>query len=680
MKFSILPKILVISVAFATIAALFKAARRGRQPAQEDTERRRFEERTRLLAHALESTNEMVSVTDLDDRFTFVNQAFLRTYGYTAEEVIGQTPALLQSPGVPDAVLEEILRESRLSGWQGEMINRRKDGSEFPIGLGTSLIRDLQGRPVGLVGVAHNLTERIQAAKALREAEEHTRFALEASRAGTWDADLRTGVARWSETCEVMHGMAPGTFGGSFDAFIAAVHPDDREQLLQTIDRATREHTDVRIEYRTVLHDGSIRWIGNFGRFFYDENGAPTRGAGVATEVTERHLLEDQFRHAQKMDAVGQLAGGIAHDFNNLLTAIIGFAGIIADSLPETDERRSDVTEITRAAERAAALTRQLLAFSRKQIIAPRVVHLGDIVSGLAPMLQRLLGETVELRTVVADRRFVKADIVQLEQVLVSLAVNARDAMREGGLLTLETADVTLDEEFVRQHPTASPGPYVMLAVEDNGHGMNDEMQRRIFEPFFTTNPMNRGTGLGLASVYGIVQQSGGHIWVESEVGKGTRFTIYLPRTEAAAESDPDTARHEPRVGTETILLVEDEEAVRDFVYKVLTRQGYRVHAMPDSKHAIAFAQAHTGVIELVLTDVILPDINGRAMATRVESCHPEARVLFMSGYTDDAIVRHGVLDPGTWLLHKPFTPRELLQKIQEVLSTEPAAQNTPTG
>lgn len=474
--------------------------------------------------------------------------------------------------------------------------------------------------------------------------------------------------------------MAPGTFGGSFDAFIAAIHPDDREQVLEAIDRATREHRDVRFEYRTVLPDGSIRWIGNFGRFFYDENGAPTRGAGVAAEVTERRLLEDQFRHAQKMDAVGQLAGGIAHDFNNLLTAIIGFAGIIADSLPETDERRGDVTEITRAAERAAALTRQLLAFSRKQIIAPRVVHLGDIVSGLAPMLQRLLGETVELRTVVADRCFVKADIVQLEQVLVSLAVNARDAMREGGLLTLETADVALDEEFVRQHPTASPGPYVMLAVEDNGHGMNDEMQRRIFEPFFTTNPMNRGTGLGLASVYGIVQQSGGHIWVESEVGKGTRFTIYLPRTEAAAESDPDTARHEPRVGTETILLVEDEEAVRDFVYKVLTRQGYRVHAMPDSKHAIAFAQAHTGVIELVLTDVILPDINGRAMATRVESCHPEARVLFMSGYTDDAIVRHGVLDPGTWLLHKPFTVRELLQKIQEVLSTEPAAQNTPTG
>jgi signal transduction histidine kinase/ActR/RegA family two-component response regulator len=438
-----------------------------------------------------------------------------------------------------------------------------------------------------------------------------------------------------------------------------------------------RERADARLEYRTTWPDGTVRWISMLGRFSYDAAGAPTRGAGIVSDVTERRSLEDQLRQSQKMEAVGQLAGGIAHDFNNLLTAILGFAGFIAESLEESDPRRGDVDEIRQAAERAATLTRQLLAFSRKQILAVRVLRLGDVVGDLTPMLRRLLGESIDLATIVGDHSFVKADPGQLQQVIVNLAVNAHDAMRDGGRLTIESSDVQLDEAFAQRHPSVRPGPHVKLTVADTGHGMDAATQKRIFEPFFTTKPQGQGTGLGLATVYGIVKQSGGSIWVESAPGRGTTFTVFLPKTDEGREQEAAPAP-EARTngGAETVMLIEDELLVREYVYKVLSRHGYAVHAFGDPVRAIAYAEAHSAPIDLVLTDVVLPNMSGKAALARILEHHPESGALFMSGYADHAIVQQGMLDPGTAFLPKPFTPAALGRKVREVLDAATASRS----
>src|SRR5581483_599344 len=403
---------------------------------------------------------------------------------------------------------------------------------------------------LGLSSVAHVLAlgierhlaadERARAQAALTDAEERMRFALEATGVGVWESNLVSGVSYWSPTCEAMHGVAPGEFGRTEAAFLACIHPDDVDEVRRAITEALITHRDVRVEYRTVCPNGTERRISSVGHFSYDAYGVPVRGAGVTLDITERRSLEQQLQQSQKMEAIGQLAGGVAHDFNNLLTAIQGFAGLVADTLDADDPRRGDVDEILRAADRAAALTRQLLAFSRKQILAVRVLHVGDVISDLSPMLRRLIGESIELCTTAVDRRVVKADPGQLQQVILNLAVNARDAMPSGGRLTIETADVMLDEEFARRHPSVIPAPHVRITVTDAGCGMDAATQKRIFEPFFTTKPKDRGTGLGLATVYGIVKQSGGSIWVDSEFGRGTTFRVYLPCThEAADESVP---------------------------------------------------------------------------------------------------------------------------------------------
>lgn len=513
--------------------------------------------------------------------------------------------------------------------------------------------------------------QRDRAEHSLREAEERMRFALEAAGIGIWDADLTTGVVRWSAISEAQHGLPAGTFGGTFDAFVNCIHVSDRQEVQESIDRATREHTDPHLLYRTTWPDGSLHWVRGSGRIVYDEAGVPVRAAGVGMDVTERQLLEAQLRQSQKMDAVGQLAGGIAHDFNNLLTAIHGYAELLADSLPDADQRRADTEEIKRAADRAASLTRQLLAFSRKQILVPQVLRLGDAVAEVAPMLRRLISESIDLQTITHDSGRVKADAGQIEQVLVNLTVNARDAMPNGGRLTIETADVSLDEHFARQHASARPGPHVVLAVSDTGHGMDTATQSRLFEPFFTTKAKGQGTGLGLATVYGIVKQSGGHIWVYSEVGRGSTFKVYLPQTDEPVQAAPaqPVAVNDVR-GTETILMVEDEDLVRGFVEKVLSRHGYTVHAVADPARAIEFARVHQAAIHLLLTDVVLPGMSGRTLAADLVHQHPESKVLYMSGYSDDAIVHHGVLEAGTWFMQKPFTADALAQKVREILDS----------
>ena len=391
------------------------------------------------------------------------------------------------------------------------------------------------------------------------------------------------------------------------------------------------------------------------------------------SDITERKHLEQQLRQAQKMEAIGQLAGGIAHDFNNMLTVISGYSELVLATLPPGDPQRGNIEQIKQAGERAAALTRQLLAFSRRQVLEPKVLDLNAVATNMDKMLQRLIGENIALVTVLKPGLGrVKADPGQVEQVIMNLAVNARDAMPRGGKLTIETADVELDEAYARNHITVKPGPYVMLAVSDTGCGMDAQTQTRVFEPFFTTKEKGKGTGLGLSTVYGIVKQSGGYIWVYSEVGRGTTCKIYLPRVEEAlGTSQPGAFPASVLRGSETVLLAEDEEVVRSLASRVLRENGYTVLEASNGEEALQLCAQQRGTIRLVMTDVVMTGMSGRELAERLHVAHPEMTVLFTSGYTDEAVVRHGILDTGVAFLQKPFTPDALLHKVREVLDAK---------
>jgi signal transduction histidine kinase len=423
--------------------------------------------------------------------------------------------------------------------------------------------------------------------------------------------------------------------------------------------------------------------IGRLGRVF---NAMSQQIAGAQQRLLQdlqartemeahRRSLEDQLVQSRKMEAVGRLAGGVAHDFNNLLTAILGYSNLVLEELEPGHPARADVEHMRRAGESAAALTRQLLAFSRKQVLQPQVLDLNQVVRRAQGLLHRLIGEHIALATTLdpgLDR--VNADPGQLEQVILNLALNARDAMIGGGTLSIETANVVLDEAFASRHDGAMPGAHVMLAVSDTGVGMDDETQTRIFEPFFTTKRRGEGTGLGLSTVYGIVKQSGGSIWVYSEPGHGTTFRVYFPSA-AQVERPPVMAAHtDGLAGSETILLAEDQPEVRSIACAVLRRYGYTVLEAGDGAEALAIVGRHRQKIHLLLSDVVMPSMSGPELARLVQAEQPGIRVLYASGYTDDAIVRHGVLDPGVAFLQKPFTPSALLRKIREMLDAPIAA------
>ena len=639
----------------------------------------RAEGERNLLAAIVENCEDAI-IGSVDGVVVSWNGAAEQLYGYAREEAIGQHLSLFLPAGRAGEqrdLLSRLQQGERFTHYETE--RRRKDGSTVPVLLTLLPVRDAAGTVTGVSAVCRDISERQRADCALQESEERMRFALEASGVGIWEANVLTKVVYWSETNEAMHGLAPGTFGRTLQAFADCIHPDDRERVLRTIEDAKRDRKATEYQYRTVCPESTERWITSTAQFFYDDAGVAIRGTGVTADITKRRLLEDQLRQAQKMEAVGQVAGGVAHDFNNMLTAILGNASLVLDALPADDPHRENIEEIRSAGQRAAALTQQLLAFSRKQILTPSVLHLGDIVNGIIPMLRRLIGETIDLRAVARNRGRVRADRLQMEQVLMNLAVNARDAMPDGGRLRLETADVVLDQAYAREFPYVTPGPYVMLAVSDTGDGMAAATRKLMFDPFFTTKATGKGTGLGLATVYGIAKQSGGHIHVYSELGRGTTFKVYLPRTddvEAVRHLTPDDQR--PLRGDGTVLLVEDEDVVRKFAHRVLESYGYTVHALADPRQAIEFANARPGEIDLIVTDVVLPEMNGRTMATLLRQRHPESKVLYMSGYADDAIVHHGVLEEGMCFLPKPFTAEALARSVREVLEAPVLAGADP--
>jgi PAS domain S-box-containing protein len=452
----------------------------------------------------------------------------------------------------------------------------------------------------------------------------------------------------------------------------------ERERLLEDLSQVREKGTISNDEYEMLRQDGTSFPMEIAASMLHDPSGKPGSILAVGRDITERKRLEAQFRQAQKMEAVGRLAGGVAHDFNNLLTVIHGYTAIIhgdlaSDAPLNRAARRSmlaDLSEVARAATRAATLVDQILAFSRRQVMRPMVLDLNELVQDAEKMLRRLIGEDIDLRTILTPSLGkVKADPAQIEQVIMNLAVNARDAMPCGGQLTLETANVDLDEDYVRTHPVSQPGPYVMFAMSDTGFGMDEQVLSHLFEPFFTTKDVGKGTGLGLAMVYGIVKQSGGYIWPYSEPGFGTTFKIYLPRvaTEPEVIELKQASESLPR-GNATILLVEDEAMVRGVAHHVLERQGYTVLTAGHPGEALPLSNQYGGPIDLLITDVVMPGMGGRDLAERMTSSYPEMQILYMSGYTDDTIVHHGVLEPGVNFLQKPFSPTSLVRKVRDVL------------
>ena len=504
---------------------------------------------------------------------------------------------------------------------------------------------------------------------ALRDSEE---------RFGATFAQAAVGIAhiamdgRWlrvnQRCCDILGYTREELLAGTF---LAITHHDDLA-LDQTGIRQflAGEIRTLAREKRFLHKDGSEIWVDWTLSVARDPVGQFDYFIAVLQDITARKGLEQELLHAQRMEGIGQLAGGIAHDFNNLLTVISGRSEMVLFRLLPADPLRRDLELIYEASAHAATLTRQLLAFSRKQVLQPRVVDLSELVGQSMGLLKRLIGEDIELTFVPgAETGRVRVDPGQIEQVIVNLVVNARDAMPEGGQLTVETSNAELPPDRASSRVDAAPpGSYVMLAVSDTGIGMDRAVQARIFEPFFSTKGPGKGTGLGLATVYGIVKQSGGNVHVYSEPGHGTAFKIYLPRTDASTESAANAAPTPMRGGTETVLLVEDEHEVRRLAFDVLQGLGYRVLEAAVPADATLIAERHVGLIDLLLTDVVMPGMSGRALASRITAVRRETKVLFMSGYTDDAIVRHGVLEPGTSFLEKPFTPPTRARKVREAL------------
>lgn len=445
-----------------------------------------------------------------------------------------------------------------------------------------------------------------------------------------------------------------------------------------------KQTLETRLEQRMVNEfdypDGSKGWFEL--RFVPVPKGVCVLSLDITAQKNkERELaeMEEQLRQAQKMEAIGRLAGGVAHDFNNLLSVVLSCAELLYMDLPAEDPLRADVDEIRLAGQRATELTRQLLTFSRRRVLEPKVLNLNEVIEGSARMLGRLLGADIEL-TCLHEPTLgrIVADPGTVDQVLMNLAVNARDAMPSGGNLTIETRNVFLDDEYARVHLEAKPGPYVMLAVSDTGHGMDREVQRRVFEPFFTTKEQGKGTGLGLATVFGIVKQNAGHIWLYSEPGVGTTFKIYFPEVHAVAERRPLAKAPESSRGNETILLVEDDEQVRHIAHAILQRAGYQVLAASNAGEAMILAEQRKGKIHLLLTDLVLPRVGGRELAQRLKAQRPELLVLFMSGYTNESVTVHQLLESDAAYLQKPLTPRALKNRVREVLSGVSAGDESP--
>jgi len=639
-----------------------------------ERELRASEQRYRLLFEESPQPMWIFSVESL--RFLAVNDSAVARFGYSREQFLQMRILDVRPEEDAPALLAELRSGAPAHGRRWRY--RTQAGAELTVDVYAHRIEWEGG--AAFISFLHDMTDRIAAEQRLQASEAQVRMLLESTNEGIYAVDLE-GRCVWANpaTARLLGVEAPQTLlGRNMHAQMHHTRPDGTPypaaECCMMI--ATKAGETLRVEEELV-------WRADGSSFPADYQSAPIRqdgalaGAVVSfTDVSERQSLRAQFHQAQKMEAVGRLAAGIAHDFNNLLTVVNGYCDMLL-AHPDDPAAGAKIATIRKAGERAASLTGQLLAFSRQQVLQPKVLDLNAVVTDMEPLLRRVIGEDVSLVTLPGDSLgTVRADPGQLSQVLMNLVVNARDAMPKGGQITVETANVILDEFYVQQHPEVAAGSYVMLAVTDTGSGMSEETQRHLFEPFFTTKPAGKGTGLGLATVFGIVKQSGGSIGVYSEVGHGTAMKVYLPRQ--GEDADEAEVRLEPaktQRGRETLLLVEDEAAVRELVAEVLREQGYDVLAAEHPAQAMEWAARRTAPLDLLISDVIMPDCDGRTLLKQLREHQPRLQVLFISGYPDQAIARHGQLDPGVAFLQKPFTPDSLARKVREVLEAQPAVR-----
>jgi len=603
-------------------------------------------------------------------RIDFVSDYVETMLGYTVEEWL-RTPnfwlSVVHQDDKERAAREAAARFKSGKGGTSEFRWVARDGRVLWVEARSTVVTDEAGDPMAMLGFTMDITHRKNAEEELRKSEERYRDLVENAHDIIYTHDLDGNYLSINAAAERITGY---TRDEALRMNITQTVPSEYlETVHRMIARKLAGGRTTAYELEIIAKDGG-RIPVEVNTALIIQDGVAVGIQGIARDVTKRKKLEQQLRQAQKMEAIGLLAGGVAHDFNNLLTTIIGYSDLTIRRLKDDDPLRRNLEEIRRAGNFAASLTRQLLAFSRKQILQPRILDINSVVGEMGRMLRRLIGEDVKLRTVLRpDLGKIKADPGQIEQVLMNLVINARDAMPDGGKLTIETQDVIFGKELAGQPFAVSPGTYVKLLVSDTGIGMDEGTVARIFEPFFTTKESGRGTGLGLSTVYGIIKQSGGYILVHSEVGRGTTFTVYLPQVDAASEEYRlSTTIQDHRQGAETILIVEDEGTVRRTVSKILETYGYHVLEAENGGSALLICERYKKPIHLLLTDVVMPEMSGRELADRVASHRPDLKVLYMSGYTDDVIVHHGVLDEGTAFIQKPFAADVLARKVREVL------------
>ncbi len=636
------------------------------------TDRKHSETALSQLASIVESSDDAIVGKTLDGKIVSWNAGAERIYGYAASEVVGQPVSILvpteQRDEVPE-ILERLKKDERIHHY--ETVRVRKGGQRINVSVTISPVKDAEGMIIGASAIARDVTERKRVEEELQESESHFRSLVHDAPYGIYRVTLDGRLLQVNPALVKMLG-----YESQEELMRCNVEkeiyrdPETRQRLVRDY---WQKHDFREVEAEWRRKDGNIIIVRMTGHAVLERDRTVAYFEVFAEDITERRSLERQLMQSQKMEAIGRLAGGIAHDFNNLLGVILGHSEILDQQPGKGDRLRKSVEAIRHAAERAAALTTQLLAFSRKQIVEPTVIDLNASVMEIEKMLHRVIGEDIELAMrLQSDLGRVKADPGQLSQVLMNLAVNSRDAMPGGGKLVIETANVELDDMYGRQHLGASPGPHVMLAVSDTGTGMDSETLSHIFEPFFTTKETGKGTGLGLSMVYGIIKQSNGYIMAYSEPGRGTTFKIYFPRTEEGVAPLQKTEEGIPR-GTETVLVVEDEVALRELTCVLLEDAGYTVLESTGVEDAIETAKDMQRRIDLLLTDIVMPRLDGRELANQMVSLRPDLKVLYMSGYTDAIIVDRGVLTQGTVLVQKPFTKRTLLRKVRETLDSQVA-------
>ena len=612
------------------------------------------------------------------------NEGVGRVLGFTESEFLGSDTGLTfterdRAAGIPQKELETAATRGFASNdrWM-----RRKDGTHFFAAGTTTALHDESGTLIGFTKVMRDQTTWKETEEALRRSEARYRLVARASREAIWDWNLISDQIEWNEGIEQLFGYRLDDVPSDIDWWHERVHPDDRHRVVSGLREAIEGGSEFWTEeYRFRRADGSYAVVTDRGVVARDQRGQAYRMLGTIADFTERRRAEEKLAQAQRIEAVGRLAGGIAHDLNNMLTTIVGYSMFLEQSLAEDDEnRRADVAEIRKAADRSAALTRSLLAFARRELIRPQPLDLNEVVRDTERVLRPALGESIVVETrLTALEPTVFADRGRLEQVVLNLALNARDAMPTGGRLTITTENVVLGPEDAARHPGTEiiSGPYVRMVITDTGHGMDPPTLSRIFEPFFTTKDVGEGTGLGLATVYGTVKQAGGFIWAYSEPSYGSSFTVYLPSV-LDAEGIIETPIPELRAvrgGSETVVVVEDEDTVRLLAWRTLSAAGYECHQAVDASAALSLLRRIQGPVHLLLTDIVMPGMGGEELARELRPGRPEMKILYTSGFTDDEVIRRGLMRQGAPFIQKPWAPEQLLRRVREVLDAEvPAA------